>query len=362
MFEYGLYARMKNFICIVCIKIYENEILGSEIDLSLLKENRIYHAYLDLLRNLEMLEESSEIYSRIKLKEIYVGKNRKLSSIWQDYHYVKDLLSQPELFKTPISRYIKFLIRYIIELENISLLNKTEASLSDDFYSDLGEEAFSLFNSKNYTLALKDCISQRILDVGCGNGNFIDYFIINNGFTNIVGIEKQEIVCEHIKNKYSEFPNIRIIQGDVMDIELNERFDLVNMSYMLFYLSHNEQKRLFEKLYYLLDDSGQIVFCQYFPHIESIQIEIAKQYSNWNYVDKYKFSISQNILYAEVLLNESLMVFKNAVRFPEFLLLLSETGFCIRQIYPADNNFYSFYFCLSKKGRGELDDSSGKSA
>ncbi|OTN76465.1 hypothetical protein A5886_001542, partial [Enterococcus sp. 8G7_MSG3316] len=199
--EYGLYARMKNFIRIVCLKVYNKEILEAKINLEELNGTDLYIAYIDLLRNLEMLEENDKDGSSIKLKEIYDGKNEKLSKILQDYNYMKDLVSQKSKFKTPTSRYINHLIKYILELESISLVKKTNASLSDDFYSDLGEEAFTLFNEKNYTLALSDCTIARILDIGCGNGNFIDYFIENGKFTNIVGIEKQQNVSDHIKNK-----------------------------------------------------------------------------------------------------------------------------------------------------------------
>ncbi|OTN76468.1 hypothetical protein A5886_001545, partial [Enterococcus sp. 8G7_MSG3316] len=47
IFEYGLYARMKNFIRIVCLKVYNKEILEAKINLEELNGTDLYIAYID---------------------------------------------------------------------------------------------------------------------------------------------------------------------------------------------------------------------------------------------------------------------------------------------------------------------------
>lgn len=121
------------------------------------------------------------------------------------------------------------------------------------------------------------------------------------------------------------------------------------MSYMLFYLSYQEQDKLFSKLSDSLTDNGSIVICQYFGNIEEIQIAISKKYKKWKFIDRYKFSISQNVLYSELLLNAALSSFDTLPQYDSFLKVLEASDFEIKEVFPADDNFYSFYFCIGKK-------------
>ncbi len=114
-------------------------------------------------------------------------------------------------------------------------------------------------------------------------------------------------------------------------------------------MSIEDQKALFTKLYDILDENGSIIICQYFPSIENIQSSIAIKDKKWNKIERYKFKISNSILYSEVLLNDSLSDFNRALRFNEFEKIIEETNFRIEEIHKADNNYYSFYFTLTKR-------------
>jgi hypothetical protein len=49
-----------------------------------------------------------------------------------------------------------------------------------------------------------------------------------------------------------------------MKLNFRDKFNLVYMSYMLFYLDESQLISLSNKIQDLLDDNGKIIICQYF--------------------------------------------------------------------------------------------------
>ena len=343
LFELGILSRMTNFIKVICIKIYENNISNIES----VNSGDIVESYLNLLEQLGVL---SDVPNNKWIKQEVLLDYETKVSLKDDYNYIcQNFHDNKEAFSTDLSQYLRSLIQYLLVLEKINLAKQIDSPLASNFYSDLGEQAFELFNKKNFEQVINTINGYNVLDIGCGNGNFIDYFLKKDNSFSVTGIEMQQDLAVLLEKKYSNFRNVKIYSDNILDLNIVAQFDIINMSYMLFYLSFTEQIKLFSSLKENLSQNGRIIVCQYFGNIEEIQIRIMKNRGKWNFIDRYKFSISQNILYAELLLNASLGTFDTLPRYDKFLELLDITGFEINEIFPADDNFYSFYFSIKPK-------------
>ena len=97
--------------------------------------------------------------------------------------------------------------------------------------------------------------NQNILDMGCGNGNFIDFFLSNNKNLKIVGVDNNLNLLEEVKKK---FTNVKLIHSDFDEVVLeNSNLDWIFFIYSIYYSQKPE--KLIEKMYSYLSDNGQLV-------------------------------------------------------------------------------------------------------
>lgn len=355
IFEYSLFANFIDYLRFISLKIYYNNRNNKNIN------SQIFRAFAEMVNYLKIVEHTDYKNNKIILKREFIPKSgiinndkdnlggKQITKLYESYRYITEKFKEKERFKTPTSKYIYHLIRYTKELENLSFSNKISPSFHESFYTDLGESVFKLFNKPNYKKLLPNLKTENILDIGCGNGNFIDTYLEYNPCSNICGVERQNKVAEKLKRKYHNISNVKIINEDITKVEMKQQFDIINMSYMLFYLPKEQQKQLLCSASNLLSADGKITLCQYFPNIEDIQMRMSKKDNKWSKIDRYIFKISNSILYSEILLNDCLTDFDHACRFDEFLEFINNADLAIKSIEKADNNYYSFYFILTKK-------------
>ena len=86
-------------------------------------------------------------------------------------------------------------------------------------------------------LRAADCdpARKRVLDVGCGAGFFVEYYLGRGA--RVTGLDIAAISVERLRER---FPQARFVLGDASEAALGERFDLVNA---------------FDVLYHIVDDS-----------------------------------------------------------------------------------------------------------
>ena len=90
------------------------------------------------------------------------------------------------------------------------------------------------------------CEDLRLLDVGCGNGNFLKYVLEKNSTMPLVGLDL-------IDNNH---PGITFIKGDLYEYEFNEKFDVV---VSLAVVEHVDDPNLYiQKLSNVLKDGGML--------------------------------------------------------------------------------------------------------
>ncbi len=355
IFEYSLFANFIDYLRFISLKIYYNNKDNKNVD------PKIFRAFAEMADYLEIVDRIDYKTNKIILKDEFIPKSgivtydknnfggKKVAKLYKSYRYIIDKLKTKKQFKTPTSMYIYHLIRYTAELEKLTYSNKISPSFHESFYTDLGESVFKLFNKPNYARLLPELKTENILDIGCGNGNFIDTYLEHDPSSNIYGVERQDKVAEKLKKKYQNVSNVTIINEDITRVKIEQKFDIINMSYMLFYLPKEQQQQLLSSVHDLLSDDGKVTICQYFPNIEDIQMRMSKNDNKWGKIDRYIFKISNSILYSEILLNDCLTDFNHACRFDEFLEIIENAGLVIESVEKADNNYYSFYFLLTRK-------------
>ena len=97
--------------------------------------------------------------------------------------------------------------------------------------------------------------NQSILDMGCGNGNFVEFFLSNNKNLKIVGVDNNLNLLEEIKIKNLD---VKLIHSDFDEVVLEKsNFDWIFFIYSIYYSQKPED--LIEKMYSYLSDNGHLV-------------------------------------------------------------------------------------------------------
>ena len=97
--------------------------------------------------------------------------------------------------------------------------------------------------------------SQSLLDMGCGNGNFVEFFLSYNNNLEIVALDSNLELLNEIKKK---FDNLRLINSDFDEVKIeNQKFDWIFFIYSIYY--SQKPKELIEKMYSYLKNSGKLV-------------------------------------------------------------------------------------------------------
>lgn len=125
----------------------------------------------------------------------------------------------------------------------------------------------------------------RVLDLGCGIGEFTKYFS-DNGAEKVVGIDISDRVLQYAKENNNS-KNIEYIKMDICELDaINDKFDLI-FSDMVFNYIENYDK-LLNDISKILNSNGILVFSQVHP-ISTASIGE----SNWSKDenDKLKFQL-----------------------------------------------------------------------
>ncbi|WP_263705428.1 class I SAM-dependent methyltransferase [Shouchella tritolerans] len=373
LFQLLLFSKVKNYIRFIFLsQVYKNFIDVKEITKSDCYNHNIFNSFMDLGIQLEMISQNGETYSLNKkyiVDEINKNQlinlvngdyNKEVTTLFYDYHFIENAITQKEhtslgkLMRKTEFVYIKEVLTYLQEINGLDLCQQVSPSFSENFYTNLGELAFNIYTKNNYVSFISKKQITSFLDIGCGNGNYIDIHLDSNDIK-IVGVERQQEVFEKLLHKYKDRNNVELYNDDIKNLTFNTKFDMINMSYMLFYLNQEEKEDLFKKLKEILDKNGSIVICQYYPDFEMYQELIAKHNKKWNLLSRYKYDICNSILQAEVLLNNMLTDFAQAEQWNPFLDLLDSHGFKVSEIVPADDTYYSYFITINHKNGGSND-------
>ncbi|TSB46214.1 class I SAM-dependent methyltransferase [Alkalicoccobacillus porphyridii] len=371
-FQILLFSKVKNFIRFIILRKTYEYFQSVHIITKKNENDRIFDSFMKLGIQLQVITKYKNTYSlntaylidesdKDKIIQFKPTTNHVLiNRLLNDYIFVERASMAPadtklgKIMHSPNFVYIKEVLKYVQEINELSFNHQVQPSFSEDFYTDLGELAFNIYTKDNYKAFISKKKCNMILDIGCGNGNYIDAHI-DSVDKKIVGVERQSKVYEKLQQKYEEYSNVIIHNEDITDLTFEKKFDMINMSYMLFYLTDKQKEMLFIKLKDILQVDGSIIVCQYYPDFEVYQELISKHNNSWNAISRFKYDICNSILSAEVVLNNMLVDFAQAEEWNSFLKLLHSCGFKVSEISPADDTYYSYFITIKHKAGGAND-------
>ena len=110
--------------------------------------------------------------------------------------------------------------------------------------------------------------TQRILDLGTGNGRLLALVLIGRPNSEGVGLDYSEPMLAEARKRFAENKNAKVIKHDLNDplpLELGN-FGAVVSSLAIHHCTHARKKRLYQEIFNLLNPKG--VFCN-LEHVAS---------------------------------------------------------------------------------------------
>ncbi len=202
------------------------------------------------------------------------------------------------------------------------MVRKDYDAISDVYIKNCSELDFYLPYVNEFMKNLK---RKSILDLGCGQGVFANYFHENGYFSE--GIDFSSNLLEYAKRNY---PYINFIHYDFCDFDTTKKYDGIFIKNVLFHVPENDIKKLFIKLNDWLEIDGKICILMEIPKQEGEQI-LAEEF------------------------DENLKVYYNYMKPEKVTSLLKEAGFEIDKCETVTNNenatiyAYGLMFILATK-------------
>lgn len=235
----------------------------------------------------------------------------------------------------------------LFNLAGLKIPEKIESPFDEDYYTESGQNAFKNFTQFRFLNYLRKITQNRnqlnVFDLGCGYGNYIDVVHENFSDATITGIEKNKQVFAETRRKFDKAENVEIINGDFFDFTPAKKYDVILMNYVLFYFNAQQKKKVLKKAKSMLNEHGSIVLCQYFSGIEDLKSELAHKQKDDSLAQKIEMYYSNKILYANVLWNDAVDTFSEAVKWNEFKSMVTDLNLQIASMTNADKFYYSLF-------------------
>lgn len=162
--------------------------------------------------------------------------------------------------------------------------NKIRSPFDEAYYTESGHGAFHNFTGplfqKYISQLAADLQHPKVLDLGCGYGNYVELVRETFPGSQLTGVEINPEVYHATREKFSTDANVEIINTDFFELNTVKQYDFVLMNYVLFYFSQEDQKAVLKKAASLLKKGGSILLCQYFSGIESLKEQLAEKQRN----------------------------------------------------------------------------------
>ena len=96
-----------------------------------------------------------------------------------------------------------------------------------------------------------------VLDLGSGIGFWAEAFA--RDFAKVVAVEASPALCDALRARCAPHPNVRVVHGDVLSFEPDDRYELVFLGGLLMYLNDREVIALLRKIVPSLNPGGMIL-------------------------------------------------------------------------------------------------------
>jgi trans-aconitate methyltransferase len=240
----------------------------------------------------------------------------------------------------------------ILELRQTNLREKLVSTLSEAYFTESGRLAFAQFTQPRFLEVVAFLAAQRplatVLDIGCGYGDYIAA-LLDTGPWQMTGIERQVSVFAEARRRFTGNSRVCLVNQDVLEYQPEAPLDLVLLNYVLPYLSRPEQEQLFRQLYQWLRPSGTVLVGQYYPGLEVLKEHLARALGDTairRRIERYYANLAVSL---NAFSDEAFSLFQSAARWEPFMQLLSDTGFEVAYLTPADRYYYSLFVVIRKR-------------
>jgi len=104
-------------------------------------------------------------------------------------------------------------------------------------------------------IKLKDKL--RIFDAGCGTGILIKKILERNNKISVTGVDISKEMLKIAKSKLNSYKDVKLLNGDIENLKLKNKFDLIISNSVLHYL--NDLDNIFVKFKSLLNKNGELI-------------------------------------------------------------------------------------------------------
>ena len=137
-------------------------------------------------------------------------------------------------------------------------------------------------SAKEFYPFTASCLPQNpncsLLDLGCGTGLELEFYLQQNPKASVMGIDLSEGMLSALKTKLTDY-NITLIQGSYFDLPLGEKcFDAAVSVESLHHFTKNEKIPLYQKLHRALKDDGYFILTDYFAATSEDEILFRNTY------------------------------------------------------------------------------------
>lgn len=102
---------------------------------------------------------------------------------------------------------------------------------------------------------------QNVLEIGCSNGTFSRHLALRS--KRLLCIDGNEKACDLAKLKLNDFNHVEVLQNVIPEQFPDEKFDLIVIGEVLYYLNYDELIQLIEKIHQSLNKDGMILSCHW---------------------------------------------------------------------------------------------------
>jgi 2-polyprenyl-3-methyl-5-hydroxy-6-metoxy-1,4-benzoquinol methylase len=111
--------------------------------------------------------------------------------------------------------------------------------------------------SKKLALVKKYCLGDRLLDFGCGTGDFIE--IVKDRFKEIVGIDISRYAVQLCREKFYNSKNIIIVHGSHEDLKKLGYFDCITALDVLEHLEYSYMLTVLREFFSIIKPGGRLI-------------------------------------------------------------------------------------------------------
>lgn len=136
---------------------------------------------------------------------------------------------------------------------------------------------FTLFNNP-----------QKILDLGCGEGHFLQMLLSTNPALKAVGVEFIETAANRARERLVKHP-VNIVNQDISDFLTShtlgkEIYDVVILGEVLYFVEKEKIDFIIESVQKILSPKGTVLLSHYNPDIPEFTEWILKKFENQRFV------------------------------------------------------------------------------